>query len=146
MVGLGGHNEVVAVQAADLERPPGDGDGSPLGDDAGMVTLFFGQLADGDGEGQGLAEVAETEGLGELLDAVLRLEGPVGDLRVEFGDLSVGDLGGEDNAIWGSDYPHPDGVWPDSRLTIEQDLGRLDERRRQKIICENAGKLYGFLA
>ena len=56
------------------------------------------------------------------------------------------DLVGEDNAIWGSDYPHPDGVWPDSRLTIEQDLGRLDERRRQKIICENAGKLYGFLA
>ena len=56
------------------------------------------------------------------------------------------DLVGEDNAIWGSDYPHPDGVWPDSQATIEQDLGRLDERRRKKIICENAGKLYGFLA
>jgi predicted TIM-barrel fold metal-dependent hydrolase len=56
------------------------------------------------------------------------------------------DLVGEDNAIWGSDYPHPDGVWPDSQSTIEQDLGRLDERRRQKIICENAGKLYGFLS
>ena len=55
------------------------------------------------------------------------------------------DLVGEDNAIWGSDYPHPDGVWPDSQSTIEQDLGRLDERRRKKIICENAGKLYGFL-
>ena len=56
------------------------------------------------------------------------------------------DLVGEDNAIWGSDYPHPDGVWPDSQSTIQQDLGRLDERRRQKIICENAGKLYGFLS
>ena len=55
------------------------------------------------------------------------------------------DLVGEDNAIWGSDYPHPDGVWPDSQSTIAQDLGRLDERRRKKIICENAGKLYGFL-
>ena len=55
------------------------------------------------------------------------------------------DLVGEDNAIWGSDYPHPDGVWPDSQSTIEQDLGRLDERQRRKIICENAGKLYGFL-
>ena len=56
------------------------------------------------------------------------------------------DLVGEDNAIWGSDYPHPDGVWPDSQSTIEQDLGRLDERQRRKIICENAGKLYGFLS
>jgi tetratricopeptide (TPR) repeat protein len=29
-IGLGGHNEVVTVQAADLVRPPGDGDAAPL--------------------------------------------------------------------------------------------------------------------
>lgn len=28
------------------------------------------------------------------------------------------DMIGEDNVMWGSDYPHPDGVWPDSKTTI----------------------------
>ena len=54
-------------------------------------------------------------------------------------------LVGEDNILWGSDYPHPDGVWPDSAQMIAEDLGRLDERVRRKIICENTGKLYGLL-
>jgi predicted TIM-barrel fold metal-dependent hydrolase len=55
-------------------------------------------------------------------------------------------LVGEDNLIWGSDYPHPDGIWPDSLKVIEADLGRLDARVRRKITCENAGKLYGFMS
>ncbi len=38
-----------------------------------------------------------------------------------------------------------DGVWPDSREIIEDDLGRLDERVRRKITRDNAGKLYGVL-
>jgi uncharacterized protein len=54
-------------------------------------------------------------------------------------------LVGEDNIIWGSDYPHPDGIWPDSLQVIEEDLGRLDAQVRRKITCENAGKLYGFM-
>ncbi len=51
---------------------------------------------------------------------------------------------GEDNILWGSDYPHPDGIWPDSQETIAQDLGHLDEAMRQKIVCGNAASLYGF--
>ena len=54
-------------------------------------------------------------------------------------------LVGEDNIMWGSDYPHEDGIWPDSMKLIEQDLGRLDEKVRRKITYENAGKLYGLL-
>ncbi|MEE9150056.1 MAG: amidohydrolase family protein [Candidatus Tectomicrobia bacterium] len=54
-------------------------------------------------------------------------------------------LVGADNVIWGSDYPHPDGIWPDSLKFIEEDLGRLDPEVRQKITCDNAGKLYGLL-
>ena len=54
-------------------------------------------------------------------------------------------LVGEDNVIWGSDYPHPDGIWPDSLELIEEDLGSLDEGIRRKITCENVGKLYGLL-
>ena len=54
-------------------------------------------------------------------------------------------LVGEDNVLWGSDYPHPDGIWPDSPAVIEEDLARLDEPVRRKITCENAGKLYGLI-
>ncbi len=54
-------------------------------------------------------------------------------------------LVGVDNVMWGSDYPHPDGVWPDSLAAIEQDLGPLSQEDRYKITCENAGKLYGLL-
>ena len=61
----------------------------------------------------------------------------------------VGDivhLVGENNVMWGSDYPHHDGVWPDSQETIESNLKNLrDEAIRRKVICENAGRLYGFL-
>ena len=55
-------------------------------------------------------------------------------------------LVGEDNIVWGSDYPHPDGIWPDSLKLMEEDLGSLDEGVRRKITCENAGKLYRLIA
>ncbi|MCL0102029.1 amidohydrolase [Dehalococcoidia bacterium] len=54
-------------------------------------------------------------------------------------------LAGENNVIWSSDFPHPDGVWPDSLKVIEANLGKLEPAIRRKVICENAGKLYGFL-
>ncbi len=51
---------------------------------------------------------------------------------------------GEDNIMWGSDFPHPDGVWPDSQEYIQREVGRLPERTRRKITCDNASRLYGF--
>ncbi|MFQ5757248.1 MAG: amidohydrolase family protein [Acidiferrobacterales bacterium] len=53
------------------------------------------------------------------------------------------DLGAE-NVMWGSDFPHPDGVWPDSQEFINKELGHLPADVRYKIVCENAAKLYGF--
>ena len=52
---------------------------------------------------------------------------------------------GEDNIMWGSDYPHPDGIWPDSQKWIAADLGGVSPAVQRKIVCENAGKLYGLL-
>jgi predicted TIM-barrel fold metal-dependent hydrolase len=52
---------------------------------------------------------------------------------------------GEDNVMWGSDFPHPDGVWPDSSEVIARELGHLPAPVRRKIVCENAGKLYGLI-
>ncbi|MBI3325879.1 MAG: amidohydrolase family protein [Nitrospinae bacterium] len=48
----------------------------------------------------------------------------------------------EDTIIWGNDYPHPDGIWPDSLKVLEEDLRRLDAKARRKITCENTAKLY----
>ena len=54
------------------------------------------------------------------------------------------DILGEDNVMWGSDFPHPDGVWPDSQTFIERELGGVAATTRQKIVCGNAARLYGF--
>jgi predicted TIM-barrel fold metal-dependent hydrolase len=51
---------------------------------------------------------------------------------------------GEDNIMWGADYPHPDCVWPDSRATLEKNLGALPEAVRRKITLENAARLYNL--
>ncbi len=49
---------------------------------------------------------------------------------------------GEDNVMWGSDYPHPDGIWPDSKDYLKRELGHLPEATRRKVVCDNARKLY----
>ena len=49
---------------------------------------------------------------------------------------------GVDNLMWGSDYPHPDGVWPGSKQVIEETMGQLDPKTLKKITCDNAVKLY----
>jgi predicted TIM-barrel fold metal-dependent hydrolase len=58
--------------------------------------------------------------------------------------LRLLDILGEDNIMWGSDFPHPDGVWPDSQAFIEKELGHLPAATRHKIVCANAARLYGF--
>ena len=54
------------------------------------------------------------------------------------------DILGEDNVMWGSDFPHPDGVWPDSQEFIARELDGVSGETRRKIVCDNAAKLYGF--
>src|SRR5262249_56890844 len=48
---------------------------------------------------------------------------------------------GEDTIMWGSDYPHPDGIWPDSRKWIAADLAGVPEAGERKIVCGNARQL-----
>lgn len=58
--------------------------------------------------------------------------------------LRLLDLLGEDNIMWGSDFPHPDGIWPDSQEFLEREVGHLPESARRKITYDNAAALYGF--
>ena len=60
------------------------------------------------------------------------------------GTKLVEDLGVE-TLMWGSDYPHPDGIWPDSLEYIKNQFGHLPPEITHKIICENAGKFYGLI-
>jgi predicted TIM-barrel fold metal-dependent hydrolase len=52
---------------------------------------------------------------------------------------------GTDNIMWGSDFPHPDGIYPDSQEYIEKELGHLPPDIKKKIVCDNAAKLYRFV-
>ena len=52
---------------------------------------------------------------------------------------------GADRIMWGSDFPHPDGIWPDSQEYVQKELGHLPAEVRRKVVCENAGKLYGLM-
>jgi predicted TIM-barrel fold metal-dependent hydrolase len=52
---------------------------------------------------------------------------------------------GEESLMWGSDYPHGDGVWPESSKYIEEQFGHLPPETTRKITCENAAKFYGLI-
>ncbi|HUN56501.1 MAG TPA: amidohydrolase family protein [Candidatus Binataceae bacterium] len=49
---------------------------------------------------------------------------------------------GEDNFMWASDFPHTDSTWPNSLKVIDQDFEGVPPEVTQKIICDNAAKLY----
>lgn len=51
---------------------------------------------------------------------------------------------GVDNVMWGSDFPHPDGVWPDSQEFLRKQLAHLSADVRRKLVYDNAVALYGF--
>lgn len=51
---------------------------------------------------------------------------------------------GADVLLWGNDYPHDEGTWPDSRPRIEAIRAKLGPADARKVLCENAARLYGF--
>jgi predicted TIM-barrel fold metal-dependent hydrolase len=53
---------------------------------------------------------------------------------------------GVETLMWGSDYPHPDGVWPDSSKYIADQFGHLPPDVVHAITCGNAQKFYGLAA
>ncbi len=59
------------------------------------------------------------------------------------GALTYG-IFGENNYMWGSDFPHSDCTWPNSREVIARDFAGIPDSVTRKIICDNAASLYGF--
>ena len=55
------------------------------------------------------------------------------------GTKLIEDMGVE-TLMWGSDYPHPDGVWPESAKYIDDQFNSLPPDVVHKMTCENAAK------
>lgn len=51
---------------------------------------------------------------------------------------------GVKNLMWGSDYPHPEGSWPDTRKQMIETFIDLPEDELTLMLGENAVNLYGF--
>ncbi|HYE94226.1 MAG TPA: amidohydrolase family protein [Terriglobales bacterium] len=64
--------------------------------------------------------------------------------RIGVWEKSIEVLGVE-TLMWASDYPHTDGIWPESSKYIEEQFGHLPKDAVHKITCENAGRFYGFI-
>jgi predicted TIM-barrel fold metal-dependent hydrolase len=53
----------------------------------------------------------------------------------------IEDMGAE-TLMWGSDYPHGDGVWPQSDKYIAEQFAHLPASITKQITCDNAAKFY----
>jgi predicted TIM-barrel fold metal-dependent hydrolase len=51
---------------------------------------------------------------------------------------------GADVLLWGNDYPHDEGTWPESRPRIDAIRAKLGPTGARKVLCGNAARLYGF--
>jgi predicted TIM-barrel fold metal-dependent hydrolase len=51
---------------------------------------------------------------------------------------------GSDRLLWGSDYPHSEGLFPHSRAVFAERTAALDETDRVRIATGNASALYGL--
>jgi predicted TIM-barrel fold metal-dependent hydrolase len=51
---------------------------------------------------------------------------------------------GVDHLLWGSDYPHYEGTYPYTRLSLRRTFGAMDRAEVRAMLGENAARLYGF--
>jgi predicted TIM-barrel fold metal-dependent hydrolase len=51
---------------------------------------------------------------------------------------------GVDKLMWGSDYPHPEGTWPNTKKKIHETFGDVPEDEARAMLGETAAKVYGF--
>ena len=58
-------------------------------------------------------------------------------------DFLIG-LGLEDNLLWSSDYPHHEGSYPHSKLSIEREMKNLTDEQRTKVLGGNAARIFNI--
>ena len=69
-------------------------------------------------------------------------------VSVSFQEDAIGirlrDVIGVDNMMWGSDYPHSESTFPQSRRILAEILAGVPDDEQAKIAGANAARLYGF--
>jgi predicted TIM-barrel fold metal-dependent hydrolase len=58
--------------------------------------------------------------------------------------VQIRDRIGVDNMLWGSDFPHAESTWPQSKQFLDRIFAGVPEDDRRKITHDNACKLFGF--
>jgi predicted TIM-barrel fold metal-dependent hydrolase len=48
------------------------------------------------------------------------------------------------NIMWGSDYPHPEGTWPDTAGAMHDTFDGLPQADVEAMLGRNAARVYGF--
>jgi len=51
---------------------------------------------------------------------------------------------GIENLMWGSDYPHTEGTWPDSRRFVRTIFSEVPDDEVRKMTYDNAARVFGF--
>ena len=59
-------------------------------------------------------------------------------------ELAGIDAIGEDNVLWGNDYPHYEGTYPYTLQSLRLTFDDVPDARRRKLLGLNAAKLYNF--
>jgi predicted TIM-barrel fold metal-dependent hydrolase len=57
--------------------------------------------------------------------------------------LLAREVTGIEPLLWASDYPHPEGTFPESQAVVRRIFAGLDERELRAVTFENAARLYG---
>src|SRR5262252_478863 len=58
--------------------------------------------------------------------------------------IRLRDVIGVDNMMWGSDYPHSESTFPQSRKILAEILAGVPEAEQAKIVGGNTARVYGF--
>ena len=58
--------------------------------------------------------------------------------------IRLRDVIGVDNMMWGSDYPHSESTFPQSRKILSEILAGVPEEEQAKIAAANTARVYGF--
>ena len=56
--------------------------------------------------------------------------------------LLAREVTGIEPLLWASDYPHPEGTFPESQAVVARIFADLSEAEREMVACTNAAKLY----
>ena len=68
----------------------------------------------------------------------------IGASCVRRADIEMRDEIGLDSIMWGSDFPHPEGTWPNTGKYYKETFSGIPEEDGRKILGGNAVEFYGL--